>query len=814
MPSFIEKAEQLTLPVIALNATVPFPAATFNFEANDEAFAAAAKVAADGNALVFLVAFSDLAEEKDPTAAHPYYSVGTVAKIKQMLRTPEGQTRIIAEGLTRATVLRYADQASYIEAELVCKRIYLPDNGGIRGEAAIHEMIKALENNLQYLPGNTEELMKTARAYRDPGALADFIAANALIRGQDKQAVLECFDPLQRAEILLEILQEEIEVLREEALIRRRVNARMNRNQKEYYLREQIKVIQEELGEGGDVEEYYARIEAAALPAEVEAKLRKEADRLAKTPFGSAEATVLSNYLDTCLDIPWGKTTKDRTHFPTVQKVLDADHFGLEKVKERITEYIAAKQFNPELRNQIICLVGPPGVGKTSIASSIARAMNRKYVRVSLGGVRDEADIRGHRKTYIGAMPGRIISSVIQAGVCNPLILLDEIDKLTRDTHGDPTSALLEVLDAEQNKSFRDHFVELPFDLSSCMFLATANTLESIPKPLLDRMEIIELGIYTKREKLSIAKEHLLSKQLKKHGLSRRLLKITDEALVELIDYYTKEAGVRHLERAIASLCRKASKKMLADKEKKIVINASDVASYLGARKYLPETTGEENEVGCVNGLAYTELGGTLLKVEVAVLEGTGKIETTGSLGDVMKESARIAVSYVRSVAREYGIPADFYKTRDIHIHFPEGAVPKDGPSAGVTMVTALISALSGRAVRRDVAMTGEVSLRGKALPIGGLKEKTMAAYNAGVKTVLIPFENLRDLEELDPLARENLNLVPCKTVADVLDFALLPITEASPLKKEEPSGEHTHFHIPQNQPSSIGQIRYGKEDI
>ena len=815
MPSYIEKADQLTLPVIALSATVPFPAANFNFEADEEAFAAAAKVAADGNALIFLVAFSELAEEADPKAPYPFYTVGTVARIKQMLRTPEGQTRIIAEGLSRATVLRYADQGSYIEADLIRKRIYLPDNGGIRGEAAIAEMRKALESSLQFLPANTEELMKTARAFRDPGALADFIAANALVRPRDKQAVLECFDPLQRAEILLEILREELEILREEALIRRRVNARMNRNQKEYYLREQIKVIQEELGEGGDVEEFYARIDRADLPAEVAAKLRKETDRLSKTPFGSAEATVLSNYLDTCLDIPWGKTTKDRVSFSTVQKVLDADHFGLEKVKERITEYIAAKQFNPELRHQIICLVGPPGVGKTSIASSIARAMNRKYVRVSLGGIRDEADIRGHRKTYIGAMPGRIINAVIQAGVCNPLILLDEIDKLTRDTHGDPTSALLEVLDAEQNKTFRDHFVELPFDLSGCMFLATANSLESIPRPLLDRMEIIELGIYTKREKLAIAKEHLLPKQLKRHGLCRRTLKITDGALTELIDYYTKEAGVRHLERAIASLCRKAEKKLLTEGSRRTVIDTADVAAYLGARKYLPETTGEENEVGCVNGLAYTELGGTLLKVEVAVLEGTGKIETTGSLGDVMKESARIAVSYVRSVAEQYGIPTDFYKTKDIHIHFPEGAVPKDGPSAGVTMVTALVSALSGRAVRRDVAMTGEISLRGKVLPIGGLKEKTMAAYNAGVKTVLLPVENLRDLEELDPLARENLELIPCKSIGEILEQALLPLcTDAyAPETAEQTPAEKPQFHLPSGKPSSVDRIRcHGKE--
>ena len=815
MPSYIEKAERATLPVIALHGSVAFPAIAINFEPDEDRFVAAAKAAGESNALIFLTAFSELEEEHPTGMEFPYYNVGTVAKIKQMIRTPEGQTRIIAEGLARAIVTRYTQNGAYVEADIVCKKLFLPDHGGVRGEAAINGMLRALERNNHFLPSSTEDLMNSARLFHDPGALADFIAANVFVRTNDKQAVLECFDPLQRAEILLEILEEEAEILKEEALIRRRVNARMNRNQKEYYLREQMKVIQEELGEGGDVEEFEARIHQAKLPREVEAKLTKENDRLAKVPYGSAESTVLANYLDTCLSIPWSKETKDRTKFSVVQKVLDADHFGLEDVKERIVEYIAAKQLNPELRNQIICLVGPPGVGKTSIASSIARAMNRKYVRISLGGVRDEADIRGHRKTYIGAMPGRIINALIQADVRNPLILLDEIDKLTRDSHGDPTSALLEVLDGEQNKSFRDHFVELPFDLSDCMFIATANTLDSIPRPLLDRMEIIELGTYTKREKLAIAKNHLLSKQLTRHGLNRRTLKITDGAILELIDYYTHEAGVRNLERAIASLCRKAGKKMLAEEVKSITIDVSDVASYLGARKLLPEQIDAEDEVGCVNGLAYTELGGSLLKVEVAVLDGTGKIETTGSLGDVMKESAQIAVSFVRSIAKEYGIPTDFYKTKDIHIHFPEGAIPKDGPSAGVTMVTALVSALTGRAVRREIAMTGEISLRGNVLPIGGLKEKTMAAYNAGVKTVLIPADNVRDLEKIDALAKEGLTFIPCRRAADVLKEALRPF--ADPTQKEAvirqeaiPAGQ---FSIPMNSTVPAGQVHAQKNN-
>ena len=776
MPSYIEKAEQISLPVVALRGTVAFPANPLNFEASDDRAAAAVKAAGASRALLFLVSVAEHAAE-DGDESEGFYRVGTIAKIKQMIRTPEGQTRVIAEGLARATVTDYRLDAEYWEADLVCKTVFLPDNGGIRGEAAVFEMLSAVERKAKYLPGSSEALLDTAKQIEEPGQLADFLAANILIRNRDKQTILECFDPFARADALLLMLEEEAEIMKAEATIRRRVNARMNRNQREYYLREQIKVIQEELGEGADdATEYAVRIREAGLPEEVTAKLLKETDRLAKTPFGSAESTVIANYLDVCLEIPWKKSTKDRLQFTAVQKVLDADHYGLEKVKERIVEYIAAKQLNPALGNQILCLVGPPGVGKTSIAASIASAMNRKYVRISLGGVRDEADIRGHRKTYIGAMPGRIINALIRAEVRNPLLLLDEIDKMSRDAHGDPTSALLEVLDGEQNKAFRDHFVELPFDLSDCVFIATANSLENIPRPLQDRMEIIQLGIYTKREKLAIAKQYLIPKQLKRHGMNRRMLKITDSAVLELIDYYTREAGVRNLERAIASLCRKVGKQLLTEERKSVTVGEKEIAAYLGPRKLLPESIEETDAVGTVNGLAYTELGGSLLKVEVAVMEGTGKIETTGSLGDVMKESARIAVSYVRTIAKDYGIPTDFYKTMDIHIHFPEGAIPKDGPSAGVTMVTALVSALTGRPVSRKVAMTGEVSLRGNVLAIGGLKEKTMAAYSAGATTVLIPADNQRDLEEIDALARENLVFVPCRKMSDVLNAALLPL--------------------------------------
>ena len=809
MTSYIEKAEQITLPVVSLHGAIAFPSMPINLEIGDDYSDAAVRAASSGRPFVFLVGISEQLSSGRVPETGMLYRVGTVAKIKQLIRTPDGSTRVILEGLTRAVVSDYRMGNGYREADLICKTVTLPDEGGVRGEACKAELLRELEKNLHFLPSGTDDILNAARLYTDPGTLADFIAANILVRPQDKQTVLECFDPFARAELLLMILGQESELMETEATIRRRVSKRMDRNQREYYLREQIKVIEEELGESGsDIDEYKEKIAAAKLPKEVEEKLLKEVDRLDKTPYGSAESTVLVNYLDTCLEIPWTKETKDRTRAATVQKVLDEDHNGLEKVKERIVEYIAAKQMSPELRNQILCLVGPPGVGKTSIASSIARAMNRKYVRISLGGVRDEADIRGHRKTYIGAMPGRIITAITRAGVRNPLILLDEIDKLTHDAHGDPTSALLEVLDSEQNCAFRDHFVELPFDLSDCMFLATANSLENVPRPLRDRMEIIELGIYSRREKLEIAKDHLIPKQLKRHGLSRRKLKFSDGAIYEMIDYYTHEAGVRQLERTIAAICRKVDRRLTEGKTTAVSLTEADLVPYLGVRKVLPEAIEEADEIGAVNGLAYTELGGTLLRVEVAVLEGTGKIETTGSLGDVMKESAHIAVSYVRSIAAAYGIPTDFYKTKDIHIHFPEGAVPKDGPSAGVTMVTALVSALTGRAVRHDIAMTGEISLRGKVLPIGGLKEKTMAAYTAGAKTVLVPEENRRDLEEIDALARDHLQFVFCRTAEEVLSRALLPAesvakptepvekTAAAPLFIPPHSGNGTQIHV------------------
>ena len=785
MAHYIEKLEKLTLPLVVLNGTVAFPAITVNFELSDKANVAAIEAANSVNSFIFIVSKKQISN--DPIEFDKIFNIGTVAKIKQSIKTPEGKLRVIAEGFSRATVEEYRNFANYRVAEVICKTLTLEDPDTLRIEALTREALSTLEKMSGFLPASSKEVISTVKTIKNPGALADFIASNILVRHTDKQEILSCFEPIERLQRLILILEEETSLLECESAIHKEVRARLNRNQKEYYLREQLRVIKEELGDVGEADEYFERIADMDIDPELKLKLVKDAERMARLPFGSAELSVMRTYFDTVLDIPWNASTKDRADIAAASKILERDHDGLEDVKKRILEFLAVKELNPDLKNQIICLVGPPGVGKTSIAASIASAMKRKYVRVSLGGVRDEADIRGHRKTYVGAMPGRVINALIQAKVNNPLILLDEIDKLTRDAHGDPTSALLEVLDGEQNKSFRDHFVELPFDLSNCFFIATANTLDTIPRPLIDRMEIIEIKIYTKREKMSIAKNHLLTKQLKRHGLNKRMLKITDAALEEIIDYYTREAGVRNLERTIASLCRKAAHKIVSEKVKSVTIDAKNIASYLGERKYLPEKIDECNEIGTVNGLAYTELGGDMLKIEVSALEGTGKVELTGSLGEVMKESAQIAISYVRSIAKEYEIPTDFYKTKDIHIHAPEGAVPKDGPSAGVTMVTALVSELAGIPVRRDVAMTGEITLRGKVLAIGGLKEKTMAAYNAGVKTVLIPHDNLKDLNDIDPLARENLQFIPCKTLDDVLKNALLESSISSIIEETLP---------------------------
>ena len=805
MPKFTEKIDTYTLPVAALDGTVLFPGIPISLELSSEGTICACEraVREGGRAFFSLRRVSDdeavrsaMSEGEFDEIENEICEIGCVGTIKQLVRFRENNARIVVEGVCRASLLAVDTEDDGLPvASVLGKTINLDSAAEPAIEAAMLEVREEFDEFVSHMPKVSPELALSVHAITSPGLLCDFIASSVLVDVNDKQTLLEQYDPVARLSALAVILAREGEVVKTEADIRQKVQANIDRGQREYYLREQLKVIYSELGEGKDkdtesmggiydedddeIAEYMNKIRDAGLPAEVHEKLVKETKKLAKTPFNSAEAGVIRNYLDTCLELPWNSYTTEGVDVELARKILERDHNGLEKVKERILEYLAVKQLNPELRHQIICLAGPPGTGKTSIARSVAEAMHRKFVRVSLGGVRDEADIRGHRKTYVGSMPGRIVTALTQAGSMNPLILLDEIDKLSSDAHGDPSSALLEVLDGEQNKAFRDHFVEMPIDLSSCVFIATANTLDTIPAPLFDRMEVIELHSYSRHEKLAIAKDHLIPKQRERHGLSSKQLRINDSAVTELIDFYTAEAGVRSLERRIASLCRKAAKRIVEaqrDGEELgcISIKAKDIAGYLGPRKLLPETIRDNDDIGEVNGLAYTEIGGDLLHIEAVAVPGSGKLELTGSLGDVMKESAQAAITYIRAHAAELSVEPDFYKTKDIHIHVPEGAVPKDGPSAGVTIATALASELSGRAVRRDVAMTGEITLHGKVLPIGGLREKAMAAYKTGVKTVLIPRSNLRDLEEIDPVVREKLNFIPCSRVSEVFGEALI----------------------------------------
>lgn len=792
MATYIETAQQLELPCIPLSGIVVFPQIPISFEIDNAGSKEICEKASRSGSSVFFVMRKEL--QTEPARGKDLFRVGTVGKIRQLVRLPDDTMRVIAEGEGRGEALEYQMDGKHLQAKVISKDLIYPEQGDIRGEALVFHTQKTVEKFTKYMPRLSKDVLSAIRALKEPGLLADFIASNILVKHLDKQAVLEEFNPKTRLEILNVLLESESELLETEMQIQKKVKQQLERNQKEYYLREQLKAIQQELYKGSsvpdeyeddgyeemaeqdEISEYVEKINRATASAspEIRSKLMKEVKHLAKTPYGSAEGNILRNYLDTCLEYPWTKTTKDRVDLAAARKILNDDHDGLEKVKERVLEYLAVRKMTPQMKHQILCLVGPPGVGKTSVAASIARAMKRKFVRLSLGGVRDEADIRGHRKTYVGAMPGRVVSAMVQAGVRNPVILLDEIDKLTRDSHGDPASALLEVLDAEQNQAFRDHFMEIPVDLSDCVFIATANTLETIPRPLLDRVEIIELHTYTREEKQQIAQRHLIPKQWKRHGLTRRQLKITEDAVYDIIDYYTREAGVRGLERELGRICRKAAMKLLDEGQKSCTVNRENLTTYLGKRKVRPERIAQEDEIGVVNGLAYTESGGDLLKVEVSAVPGTGKLELTGSLGDVMKESAKAAITFIRSRAADIGIDPEFYKNRDIHIHFPEGAVPKDGPSAGVTVTTALASELSGRPVRHDVAMTGEVTLRGRVLAIGGLREKTMAAYRAGAQVVLYPEENIQDLDEVDETVRRGLTFVPCSHVDQVLSYALL----------------------------------------
>ncbi len=759
-------------PMLPLQGLVVFPRVIMHFEVTREESVRSLTAAAAADKLIFLAAQREDGEGDDRT-----YRVGVVAKIKQLLRTSEGVTKVMAEGeyRARATEFRFdGDHPIAVARRFPEKRVKLSEEE----KEAYLRMVKSLfKEYAQKMPHAPEEYISSIMSSQSLESVFDNIAVSLPADVESKQELLEANGIDEKMTALLAILQREIEVLGAELDIHNMVREQIMSNQREYYLREQMRAISRELGEeeSGEFEanEYLDRIKAIGLESEYEKKLIKEAERLSAMPQQSAEYGVIKTYLDTVLDLPWNITTEGKTDIAKTRRILDKDHYGLKRVKERILETIAVKQLAPETKGQIICLYGPPGVGKTSVAKSIARSMGRKYARIALGGVHDESDVRGHRKTYIGAMPGRIINALIEAQSSDPLILLDEIDKISHDYRGDPSSALLEVLDSEQNVNFRDHYVEIPFDLSKVMFITTANDISVIDPPLRDRMEIIELSSYTREEKFHIAREHLIPKQLEKHGLKLSNVRFSKTAIYTIIDNYTREAGVRELERVIASLCRKSAKEMIEQNTDKVKIDNAKIEEMLGHRKYTDDVVSRTDSVGIVNGLAWTAAGGVIMPLEVLINDGRGNVTATGSLGDIMQESCRLAVSYVRSIADEYGIEKDFYLDKDIHIHAPEGATPKDGPSAGVTMTTALVSALTGVPVRYDVAMTGEITLHGRVLPIGGLREKTMAAFKEGMHTVIIPKGNKPDLDEVDDTIKEKLHFVFAEKITDVLDVAL-----------------------------------------
>ncbi len=787
-----EKKVSGIMPVLALRGLTVFPDQTVHFDIGRPKSLKALDIAMRGDQHIFLVPQKDIvADDPDFTGLYP---IGVVAKVKQVLKNQGDNLRVLVNGLCRARIVETEQNEPYMSAlvEAAEEQAY-SETTRIQALCREANLLYGIYCELVEHPAQTVQLRMMAS--NNPGFIADCIAQNSGIDYPEKCKLLCQMNPVRRLENTMRLLHREVEILQLEADIQAKTSANIDQNQKEYYLREQLKVIHEELGEGDDeneFEEYRKKICALDIPKESEEKVLKDIVKLKKQPFGSAEASVLRNYLDTVVELPWNKFTKERVDIKKVRQQLDKDHYGLEKVKERILEAMAVRVMAPEMPCQILCLVGPPGVGKTSIAYSIAKSLNRNMARIALGGVHDEAEIRGHRKTYVGAMPGRIMAAMAQAGSSNPLLLLDEIDKLGSDHRGDPSAALLEVLDSEQNKTYRDHYLEIPYDLSKVMFITTANTLDTVPRPLLDRMEVIELSSYTDEEKRMIAKNHLIPKQMEKHGIQKSQLKISDDAIREIITCYTRESGVRNLERCIAKICRKADMQLLGtDAPAKISINGGNVQDFLGIRKYLPDRLGAKDEIGLVTGLAWTTVGGETLEVEVNVMDGTGKLELTGNLGDVMKESAHAALSYIRANAAQLGVPADFYKTKDIHVHFPEGAVPKDGPSAGVTVCTAMVSALTGTPVRRDVAMTGEISLRGRVMQIGGLKEKTMAALRHGISTVIIPHDNLADLEEIDPLVRKSLNFVTAKTADTVLETALVKHNQVMPGMLPEGISDH-----------------------
>jgi len=776
----------LELPIIPLRGIVVFPKMVLHFDVGRKKSIKALQKAMDDDQKVFLVC------QKDASVDEPniddMYDVGVICTIRQMMRIPGSENmRVVVEGDERATLYSLTSVKPYIGGLV---EIAGDNNSNLEisddEDKAYQRIIKReFERYASLMPKISNEVIAKVISIKNSGELADFVCSNTFLDYYEKQDVLSALDPSERICQLVVYLKKENNALEIESEIQEKVQNEIDKSQREYYLREEMKVISEALGESDnpleEAEEYKSKVSALKCSDDIKEKLLKECDKLAKMPSGSHEGTVERNYLDKCLEIPFGKYTKDSINLEKSRKILDKEHYGLDKVKERIVDSLAVYKRNPEFNGQILCLAGPPGVGKTSIVKSLAKSMGRKYVRIALGGIHDEAEIRGHRKTYIGSMPGRIVEAVIKSGVMNPIILLDEIDKVGNDFKGDPSSALLEALDPEQNNSFADHYIEFPLDLSRVLFITTANDVSAIAGPLYDRMEVIELNSYTALEKFYIAKKHLVKKEMIKHSLTSKEFKISDDAINILIENYTREAGVRTLEKQIATLCRKATVS-LESGAKSFKVTDKNIEEYLGKKKFSDDLVSKEDQVGTVNGLAWTSVGGTMLPIEVSVLDGTGKIELTGNLGDVMKESAKTAVSYIRSKASEYGIDEDFYKNKDIHIHAPEAAVPKDGPSAGLAITTAIVSELTGIAIKSNVAMTGEISLKGKALAIGGLKEKSMAAYKAGCDTVIIPQDNKKDLDEISDEVKQVIDFISVKNFDEVLPIALV----SKPIKKKE----------------------------
>ncbi|WP_274649919.1 endopeptidase La [Paenibacillus humicola] len=762
------------LPLLPLRGLLVYPSMVLHLDVGREKSVRALDRAMLDDHMILLCSQSEVNIE-EPTQ-EDIYRVGTIARVRQMLKLPNGTIRVLVEGVTRAEIVDYLPNDDFYEVTV--KELPETESADPETDALMRTVLSQFEHYINLSKKVTPETLAAVSDIDEPGRLADVITSHLTLKIKDKQDILETVDVRKRLEKLLDILNNEREVLELERKISQRVKKQMEKTQKEYYLREQMKAIQKELGEkegrAGEVEELRSQLAESGVPEKVKEKVEKEIDRLEKMPSTSAEGGVIRNYIDWLLALPWNKTTEDDLNIVSAEKILNEDHYGLEKPKERVLEYLAVQQLVKKLKGPILCLVGPPGVGKTSMARSIAKALSRQFVRISLGGVRDEAEIRGHRRTYVGAMPGRIIQGMKTAGAANPVFLLDEIDKMAMDFRGDPASALLEVLDPEQNNTFSDHFIEVPFDLSNVMFITTANAIHNIPRPLLDRMEVLYIPGYTELEKKQIADRYLLPKQKREHGLGDDQVRVEESALEQIVREYTRESGVRNLEQQIAAICRKAAKAIVGDPESSpVTVDNEKVKEWLGPPKFRYGVAEQEDQIGAVTGLAWTEVGGDTLVIEVTVLPGSGKLTLTGKLGDVMKESAQAAFSYTRSKAKELGIDPDFYEKNDIHIHIPEGAIPKDGPSAGITMATALISALTGRQVSKEVAMTGEITLRGRVLPIGGLKEKSLAAHRAGIKKVLLPKDNERDLRDIPDSVRSDLDFIPVAHMDDVLKHAL-----------------------------------------